>query len=157
MKKNHKIRNRSFWAIIGVFGALILYSCSSSNTTTIRIKTDPDRSIKDKSVSEGSEKPLNQAVLQISSTPKQTKEELLGERVNQLLSHYVRAEELMAEGKVLEAEDQLIRASAIVESREGLLVLLKIYEQSGNQVKADSCRKRLATLGPVILSENYPG
>ena len=76
---------------------------------------------------------------------------MLASQVNQLLNHYVKAEELMGEGKLTEAEGQLLLASAIVESRDGLLVLLKIYEQTGNQVKADSCRKRLATLSPVIL------
>lgn len=150
MLKNSKSCFTSFWALIGLIWTLSIFSCSS-NSTTIRIKTDKSRSVRDLSSVAESEKPLDQGTLSIETSPKQTKEQMLAGQVNQLLNHYVKAEELMAEGKLTEAEGQLLLASAIVESRDGLLALLKIYEQTGNQVKADSCRKRLATLSPVIL------
>ncbi len=155
MRKKNKGKTATLWAMMGWAALLGLLSCSS-NSTTIRIKADKSRPLKEQSMLTPAEQPLNQRVLTISSAPKQTKDELLAGRVNQMLNHYVKAEDFIAEGKLVEAEEEILRASALVESREVWLVLIKIYEQSGNKAKADSCRKLVLSSTPSTSSDTLP-
>lgn len=155
MKNKSKEANRRVWCILGLLSLVGLYSCSS-NTPTIRITTDKSRSIRDEKLPENPDQPINQRILSISSTPKQTKEELMNLQVNQLLNHLVRAEELFAEGKFSEAEKEMIEASTLVESKEVWSVLVRIYESSGQKTKADSCRKLMNSLDMMNSVNKLP-
>ncbi len=148
MRKRIKCRDYSFLGTVLLIGFIGLYSCSS-NTPTIRIKTDKNRLKKEQSESSPPEEPLSQSELPLPIDPKQTKDEFLAEQVNQILNHYVKAEELFAEGKLIEAEAEILLASNLVESRDVLLVLIKIYEKMGNKSKVDSCKKLLDPLKPI--------
>jgi hypothetical protein len=145
MGENNKANNLICKGTLLLVALTSLFACSSS-TTTLRIKTDPNRSVRDLVSPIQTEKPLQQAVLTAPSVSKETKEELLAEKVNRLLNHYVKSEELFAEGKLNEAEEEIIKGNSLVESKEGLSVLVKIYEQLGNKAKADSCTRMIKSL-----------
>lgn len=155
MKNKAKEAGRRVWCILGLLSLIGLYSCSS-NSPTIRITTDKSRSIREEKLPEPTDQAVNQRVLSISSTPKQSKEEMMNVQVNQVLNLLVKAEELFAEGKFPNAEKVMIEASTLIESKELWSVLVRIYDSSGQKTKADSCRKLINSLDTLNSADKLP-
>jgi predicted Zn-dependent protease len=143
MQKKSNSRSPVSLKFLGLMAVLLVIASCSSNSTTIRIKTDTSAASIKPGNRSGSAA-LEQAVLAISAGRKLTKDEVLSNQVNELFNHYVKAEEFMAEGKLPEAERELLSVTGLLESKEGWTMLIKVYEQAGNQAKADSCKRRLA-------------
>ena len=157
MRKNIKANNLISKNILLFMTLASLYACSSSNTT-IRIKTDPNRSVRDLVSPIETEKPLEQTVLTAPPISTESKEELLAVKVNRLLNHFVMAEDLLAEGKLNEAEKEMIKGSYLIKTKEGWSVLAGIYEQMGNKAKADSCKRLIKSFSQETAGKqpNFP-
>lgn len=124
---------------IFLIGLLAVSACNST-TPSVRIRTDLSGS--DQNLTEKKEEPFVSSEIDqkvnIEINEGLTFERLLIE-ANQVLNNFVKAQDFLADGDLIEAEKYAVLSLETIYTNESIDLLITIYDLQENYIKKDSC------------------